>query len=52
MLRKLLEFLASHPQVKKVNYAGLSSHAGHAIHYSQAKGSGSVLSFLTGSLAL
>ncbi|KAJ0099270.1 hypothetical protein Patl1_20903 [Pistacia atlantica] len=35
MLRKLLEFLASHPQVKKVNYAGLRSHAGHAIHYSQ-----------------
>ncbi|KAI3667273.1 hypothetical protein L6452_42323 [Arctium lappa] len=50
--QKIAEFLASHPLVKKVNYAGLPDHPGHSLHYSQAKGAGSVLSFETGSLAL
>lgn len=50
--QKLAEFLVSHPRVKKVNYAGLPGHPGHSLHYSQAKGAGSVFSFLTGSLAL
>ncbi|NP_001242026.1 cystathionine beta-lyase, chloroplastic-like [Glycine max] len=50
--QKIAEFLASHPRVKKVNYAGLPGHPGRDLHYSQAKGAGSVLSFLTGSLEL
>ncbi|KAA3472118.1 cystathionine beta-lyase, chloroplastic-like [Gossypium australe] len=50
--QKIAEFLSSHPRVKKVNYAGLPNHPGRDLHYSQAKGAGSVLSFLTGSLPL
>uniref|UniRef100_A0A7N0UT12 Cystathionine beta-lyase, chloroplastic n=1 Tax=Kalanchoe fedtschenkoi TaxID=63787 RepID=A0A7N0UT12_KALFE len=50
--QKIAEFLSSHPRVKKVNYAGLPTHPGHALHFTQASGGGSVLSFLTGSLAL
>ncbi|GLT40532.1 hypothetical protein SLA2020_146600 [Shorea laevis] len=50
--QKIAEFLSSHPRVKKVNYAGLPAHPGRDLHYSQAKGAGSVLSFLTGSVPL
>lgn len=50
--RKIAEFLSSHPLIEKVYYAGLPSHPGHNLHFLQAKGGGSVLSFQTGSLAL
>ncbi|KAH9608193.1 hypothetical protein KSS87_015778 [Heliosperma pusillum] len=50
--QKIAEFLSSHPRVKKVNYAGLPDHPGRSLHYSQAKGAGSVLSFVTGSIPL
>ncbi|GAB2295591.1 hypothetical protein Dimus_029751 [Dionaea muscipula] len=50
--QKIAEFLAFHPRINKVNYAGLAGHPGRSLHFSQASGAGSVLSFLTGSLAL
>ncbi|XP_022966307.1 cystathionine beta-lyase, chloroplastic isoform X1 [Cucurbita maxima] len=50
--QKIAEFLHTHPRVKNVFYAGLPTHPGRSLHYSQAKGAGAVLSFLTGSLAL
>ncbi|KAG8372082.1 hypothetical protein BUALT_Bualt12G0029500 [Buddleja alternifolia] len=52
MHKKIAEFLSSHPRVEKVNYTGLLGHPGRSLHYSQAKGVGSVFSFVTGSLAL
>ncbi|CAM6083255.1 unnamed protein product [Calypogeia fissa] len=48
--QKIAEFLVKHPKVGQVNYAGLPGHCGHHLHFSQAKGAGSVLSFTTGSL--
>lgn len=50
--QRVAEFLAAHPRVKRVNYAGLRGHPGHALHMSQSKGAGSVFSFSTGSLAV
>jgi len=35
--------------VKRVNYAGLADHKGHALHMQQALSGGSLLSFETGS---
>ena len=48
----LAEFLARHPQVERVFYPGLRSHAGYALAARQMKGSGGMISFdLQGGLA-
>ncbi len=47
---RIAAYLASHPLVKKVNYASLPSHQGSDIHARQATSGGSLLSFETGSL--
>jgi cystathionine beta-lyase len=39
------QFLATHPTLTGVNYAGLESHPGHAVHRAQARGAGGVVSF-------
>lgn len=44
----MADFLKSHPLVKKINYAGLSTHPGADIHARQATSGGAVLSFETG----
>lgn len=46
--KAMAEFLASHPLVKKLNYAGMPNHPGAAIHAAQATSGGAVLSFETG----
>jgi len=56
---KVIGFLKKHPVVKTLHFPGLEPAPGdtrgareRTIHFSQAKGSGSVLSFTTGSSAL
>lgn len=44
----LARFLERHPLVTRVNYPGLASNVGHALHASQATSGGAVLSFETG----
>ena len=46
----IAQFLESHGF--KVRYPGLKSHPQYALHWSQARGAGAVLSFETGSIAL
>jgi cystathionine beta-lyase len=48
---RIAEFLAHHPKVSRVHYPGLANHPGRELHYAQARGAGSVLSFETGSFA-
>jgi cystathionine beta-lyase len=43
------DFLAHHPGVSRVFYPGMASHDGFALHQSQARGAGSVLSVTVGS---
>jgi O-acetylhomoserine/O-acetylserine sulfhydrylase-like pyridoxal-dependent enzyme len=33
--QKIAEFLASHPRIPRVNYAGLPGHTGQSLHFSQ-----------------
>lgn len=49
---RIASFLQSHPKVERVNYPGLQSHPGFAVHASQACGPGSILSFETGDTEL
>jgi len=46
----LAEFLASHPNVKKVHYPGLPDHPQHALARRQMRGFGGLISFELGSL--
>ncbi|HWQ35296.1 MAG TPA: cystathionine beta-lyase [Blastocatellia bacterium] len=46
--QQVAQFLAAHPAVEKVFYAGLPSHPGYEIQQRQAKGAGGVISFTTG----
>lgn len=48
--RRIAEFLARHPAVKRVYFPGLEGHGGSALHASQASGPGGVVSFETGDL--
>lgn len=45
-------WLEKHPAVKRVHYAGLTSHPNYALHARQAAGGGSLLSFETGNVDL
>ncbi len=49
---KVANFLCAHPAVQRVHYPGLASHPGHDVHLKQARGSGAVISFETGSFAV
>lgn len=46
--QKVARFLAEHPAVERVYYAGLPGHPGYEIHRRQAAGAGAVISFTTG----
>lgn len=43
--QKLAEFLSGHPQTKKVNWPGLSSHPQHALAKKQMRGFGGMMTF-------
>jgi cystathionine beta-lyase/cystathionine gamma-synthase len=48
--RRIAEYLANHPKVKKVYYPGLASHPQHELAKRQMSGFGALISFETGSL--
>ena len=48
----IARWLEAHPLVNFVNYPGLESNKGYALHKSQATGAGSILSFGTGNVEL
>jgi cystathionine beta-lyase len=45
---RIAKFLAAHPRVQRVHYAALRDCPARELHFSQAGGAGSVLSFETG----
>ncbi|MEO6709782.1 MAG: PLP-dependent transferase, partial [Planctomycetota bacterium] len=49
---RVADFLSNHPGVKRVHYAGLDGHPGRELHFSQARGAGSLVSFETGDAQL
>ncbi|WP_159016530.1 trans-sulfuration enzyme family protein [Cognatiluteimonas profundi] len=42
--RRLADFLATHPAIKRVNYPGLAAHAGHAVAARQMSDYGAMMS--------
>lgn len=48
--RRIAEFLRGHPRVRHAWFPGLDDHPDAALHASQARGPGAVISFETGSL--
>jgi len=48
--QELAEWLEAHPQVTSVNYPGLATSPGYLLQRKQARGTGAVLSFTTGSV--
>lgn len=49
--RKIVEYLVSHPKVKRVLYPGLPDHPGHELQKRQASGFGSMITIEMGSFA-
>jgi cysteine-S-conjugate beta-lyase len=49
--QKIAKHLVAHPAVKHVYFPGLANHPGHELHAKQARGSGGLISFETGSFA-
>lgn len=43
--KQIVDFLVSHPEVKKVYYPGLADHPNHEIHAKQSNGFGGMISF-------
>jgi cystathionine beta-lyase len=48
--QRIAAWLRGHSRVKRVHYVGLPDHAGAALHQSQARGPGAVVSFETGDI--
>ncbi|MHC4780024.1 MAG: cystathionine beta-lyase [Planctomycetota bacterium] len=49
--RTVADYLRAHPAVKRVHFCGFEDHPGFELHFSQARGTGAVLAFETGSRA-
>ena len=47
---QVARWLAKHPKIRKVYYAGLPEHSGYEVNLKQARGAGSMISFRTDSV--